>query len=132
MDTNRIIKQWLNDLAFSVATWNLGAHMDLVSENVKVLGIPGIDAIDYAGWLKRRRNEFNKKLLHSLLHRDVTLLQQRPRLITFSVKEQMRDHSKQCIEVEKEITLHQEEDGVWRVIRELILSINTKDYCTSA
>jgi hypothetical protein len=129
MESNVIIKQWLNDLAFSAATWNLDAHMALVSEKVVVLGIPGVDRIDYQGWMKRRRNEFNKKLLHSLVYRDPRVLSERPQFITFSVQEVMRDHEKKCIELEKEVTLHQEQDEQWRVVREQILNIKTRGHC---
>ncbi len=126
MESNAIVRQWLNDLAYSAATWDLDAHMALVSEKVVVLGIPGVGSIDYQGWLKRRRNEFTKKLLHSLIHREPTVLSERPQFITFRVHEQMKDHAKQCIEVEKEVTLHHEADGKWRVVREQILNINTR------
>ena len=132
MESNKIITQWLNDLAYSAATWDLDAHMALVSRKVVVTGIPGIDTIDYNGWKTRRRNEFKKKLLHSLNHRKATVLSERPDFITFSVFEQMRDHLKKCIEIEKEVTLHQEQDGKWRVVRELILKIDASGYCAIA
>jgi hypothetical protein len=103
--------------------------MALVSEKVVVLGIPGVDRIDYQGWMKRRRNEFNKKLLHSLVYRDPRVLSERPQFITFSVQEVMRDHEKKCIELEKEVTLHQEQDEQWRVVREQILNIKTRGHC---
>lgn len=129
MESNQIIRQWLNDVAYSAATWDLDAHMALVSEKVVVLGIPRVAQIDFHGWQKRRRNEFKKKLLHSLLYREPKLLSERPRFITFSVQEIMRDHSKKCIEINKEVTLHQEEDGKWRVVREQILTIGAKGVC---
>jgi len=129
MESNRIIKQWLNDLAYSAATWDLEAHMALVSREVVVLGIPGVDRIDYHGWHKRRSNEFRKKLLHSLLYREPRILSERPQFITFSVQEVMRDHAKKCIEVNKEVTLHQEQDGKWRVVREQVLKIGAKGVC---
>lgn len=130
IESHAIVQQWLDDLAYSAATWNLDAHMELVSKNVVVFGVPGIEKIDYLGWEKRRRNEFNNKLLYSLNHQNPQVLSERPGLITFSVQELMRDRSKQSIELAKEVTLHQEEDGKWRVIRELILEINAKQYCS--
>ncbi len=125
-ESNSIIKQWLNDLAFSAATWNLEAHMDLVSEKVQVLGVPNRKKIDYHGWKKRRHNEFNKKLLRSLTYRDAKLLNEGPESISFSVLETMKDHSMKSIEVKKEITLHQELDGKWRVVREQIINIKVR------
>ena len=132
MESTAIINKWLSDLAYSAATWDLDAHMALVSEKVIVTGIPGIEKIDYQGWEVRRRNEFKKKWLHSLSHRNTQLLNEHPEFITFSVQEQMRDHAKKCIELKKEITLHQEQDGQWRVVREHILDINATGYCTIA
>ena len=129
MESNAIIKDWLNEIAFSAATWDLDAHMALVSEKVVVLGIPGVERIDYKGWKKRRHNEFKKKLLHSLLYREPKVLSARPQFITFSVQEVMKDHVKQCIEITKEVTLHQEQDGQWRVVREQILNIEAKKHC---
>lgn len=129
MESNTIINQWLNDLAFSAATWDINAHMELISENVVVLGIPGVDRIDYQGWMKRRSNEFKKKLLHSLIYREPKMVSERPQFITFSVQELMKDHAKQCIEISKEVTLHQEQDGKWRVVREQILNIDAKKAC---
>lgn len=125
MDSSKIIKQWLNDLAYSAATWNLEAHMSLVSKEVEVLGIPGVSKVDYSGWRKRRRNEFNKKLLHSLHHRDIRVLIEQPQRIIFTVQEVMKDHAKRSIAVSKEVTLQQENDTRWRVTREQIITINT-------
>jgi hypothetical protein len=132
MDSHKIITQWLNELAYSAATWDLDAHMALVSKRVTVLGVPGIERIDYTGWKKRRHNEFKKKLLHSLHHRDMQVLSERPQYIIFSIKEQMRDHAKKCIEVEKEVTLHQEGDGKWRVLHEQFININASRYKETA
>ncbi len=132
MESSTIINQWLSELAYSTATWDLDAHMALVSRKVIVTGIPGIEKIDYHGWKVRRRNEFKKKWLHSLNHRNTEILNEHPDFITFSVQEQMRDHAKQCIELKKEITLHLEQDGQWRVVREHILNINASGYCAIA
>ncbi|MCW8918592.1 MAG: hypothetical protein OQL08_07220 [Gammaproteobacteria bacterium] len=68
-------------------------------------------------------------MLYSLSHRDPRVFSERPRLITFSVLEQMKEHAKQCIEVAKEITLHQEQGGKWRVVREQVLRVNAQKYC---
>ena len=131
MDSNKIVIQWLNDLAYSVATWDLDAHMALVSERVEV-SIPGVDRIDYHGWKLRRHNEFKKKLIHSLYHRNIQILEARPDFISFGVQEQIRDHSNKCIELKKEVTLHQEQAGKWKVVREDVLSVEAKRSCAIA
>ncbi|MDH5784511.1 MAG: hypothetical protein OEZ16_02750 [Chromatiales bacterium] len=128
--SNKIVNQWLSDLAYSAATWDLKAHMALVSRSVIVTGIPGKEQIDYNGWKLRRHNEFKKKLLRGLSHRKVKLIEEQPDSIFFTVLEQMRSHQNQCIELEKEVTLVREEDGKWRVVKENILRIEAKKHCT--
>lgn len=123
MDSQTIVTKWLADFAYSVSTRDLDAHMELVSEKVAVLGLPNAEKIDYAGWMRRRRNEFNKKLLQRLTHSQPTVINSRSAFITFRVQEMLKDQKKNSIEVDKEITLHHEEDGKWRVIREQIFGV---------
>ncbi len=132
MESNKIVTQWLNDLAYSAATWDLDAHMALVSKKVVVTGIPGIEKIDYSGWKIRRHNEFKKKLLHSLSHRKAEVLDERKDFIRFGVFEQMRNHENKCIELQKEVILHLEPDGKWRIVREHIHKVEAKKHCTIA
>lgn len=115
-----IVQRWLNDLAFSAATWNLDAHMALVSNEVKVIGIPGGKVIDYNGWKNRRKNEFNKKLLHSLTYKLINILLQEEDKLLFTVIETMKSNQGKVITVDKAIKLKRENDGQWRVIHERI------------
>lgn len=113
-----IAQQWLDEMAFTAATWNLDAHMQLVSKQVQVTGIPRIESIDYSGWHIRRKNEFEKKLLHSLNYRLQTIHSHYDGLLHFSVEEIMRGFDGKALVIDKEVTLHREEDGRWRVRRE--------------
>lgn len=124
MDSEKIVRQWLADLAYSADTWDLDAHMALISEKVVVMGISGAGTIDYRGWRIRRRNEFSQKLLHGLSYSHIRVLSERPEFITFYARERMRDQNHLHINVDKEVTLHREQDGRWRVVREQILEIN--------
>lgn len=126
MDAREIAQNWLDNLAFSAATWNIDAHMGLVSEQVKVHGIPGIGAIDYQGWRKRRSNEFSKKLLRSLSYRLHNILGHEEDCIRFTVVETMKSSQGQIITVDKAVELRREEDGQWRVVQERIDRIELK------
>lgn len=114
-ETKKIIRGWLDDISFSAATWNLDAHMGLVSRRVKVTGIPNTRHIDYNGWKLRRKNEFDKKLLHSLTYRLHNVLKDEEDRIIFNVEETMKPHKGQSIVSDKDVILRMEEDGVWRV-----------------
>jgi hypothetical protein len=117
-EAEQIVRGWLDDISFSAATWNLDAHMQLVSRQVEVTGIPRIQRIDYDGWRVRRKNEFEKKLLHSLTYRLGKILKEVDDQIHFSVEETMRARSGQTIVADKEVILKREEDGQWRVRHE--------------
>lgn len=121
-----IAQNWLGQLTYSAATCDLDAHMALVSRNVKVLGIPGGKVIDYAGWKKRRHNEFRKKLLRSLSYQLIKVLQYEIKTLRFTVIETMKSTQGQIIIVDKVIKLLREEDGKWRVVQESIDRIELK------
>lgn len=126
MDAREIAQHWLDALTFSVATWNLDAHMALVSAQVKVKGLPGIEVVDYDGWKERRQNEFSKKLLRSLSYRLHTIASQGEDRLLFTVVETMKSNQGQTITVDKAINLRREEDGRWRVVQERIDRIELK------
>lgn len=126
MDAREIAQHWLDELTFSAATWNLDAHMALVSEQVQVHGIPGIDVIDYEGWKRRRRNEFSNKLLRSLTYRLHTILAEEEDSVLFTVVETMKSGQGQVFTVDKAVELRREEDGHWRVVKERIDRIELK------
>ena len=117
-EAEKIVQQWLDDVSFSVATWNLDAHMQLVSRQVKVSGIPRIGTIDYNGWKQRRRNEFDKKLLRSLTYHLYEILSKSDDQLRFTVEETMRGNNGKTLVIDKEVTLNREDDGKWRVSNE--------------
>ncbi len=85
-----------------------------------MIGIPGGKVIDYNGWKNRRKNEFNKKLLHSLTYKLVNILLQEEDKLLFTVIETMKSNQGKVITVDKAIKLKRENDGQWRVIHERI------------
>ncbi|MCW8829880.1 MAG: hypothetical protein OQK94_12625 [Gammaproteobacteria bacterium] len=125
-EAEKIARQWLDELAFSAATWDLRAHMGLVSHQVEVTGIPNVESIGYTGWKVRRKNEFEKKLLHSLSYRLHDILSKEDGQLRFTVEETMRAFNGKVVIINKEITLQREGDGKWRVRREHFERIRTR------
>ena len=121
-----IAQHWLDQLSYSAATWNLDAHMALVSRSVKVLGLPGGKVIEFSGWKKRRNNEFRKKLLLSLSYKLINILKYEKGMLLFTVIETMKSSQGQIIVVDKAINLRCEDDGQWRVVQERIDRIELK------
>jgi len=121
-----IAQQWLNRFSFSAATWNLDEHMALISQEVEVHGLPAAGIVDYAGFKRRRHNEFQKKLLQSITHKGLQLLDSNTEHITFSVKETLKSTRGESFMLDKEIRLRRENDGIWRAVHEIIRQIDRK------
>lgn len=114
-EAESIVQDWLKELTRTATTHDLPAHMQLVSRQVKVVGIPGKGAIDYDGWKLRRFNEFNGKLLLKLGYQLRAIINTKDDQIVFSVQETMKASNGRSIVANKDVVLQNEEDGNWRV-----------------
>ncbi len=121
-----IAQQWLSSLSFSAATWNLDDHMEHISRDVQVHGLPIAGVVDYAGFRKRRHNEFQRKLLLSITHKGLELIESNGEHITFVVKETLKSTRGESFVLDKEIRLRRESDGKWRAVQEQIKYITRK------
>lgn len=126
VECKNIVQQWLNGISFSAATWNLDEHMELISRDVQVHGLPAVGIVDYVGFKKRRHNEFHKKLLLSITYKGLELLESNGEHITFTVKETLKSTRGESFVLDKEIRLRRESDGKWRAVQEQIKYITRK------
>ena len=62
------IRKWLSNITETVKTKDIQKHMDLVSENVVVYGMPSGNTLNYADWRSRRKCEFNRGIIKSLAY----------------------------------------------------------------
>jgi len=114
------IHAWCMNMTSSVLQQDLDAHMQLVSTNIKVYGMPGNGVIDYAGWKIRRKHEFASKELLVLNYRNIRLITSTQRRLTFNVTETMVGKDGKMVILDKNIVLEKETDGQWRVVEENI------------
>ncbi|HEY0635624.1 MAG TPA: hypothetical protein VGE00_09585 [Gammaproteobacteria bacterium] len=126
MESLRIARQWLDRYSFSAATWNLDDHMALISQEMQLHGLPNGGVIDYAGFRRRRRNEFSNKLLLSITHKGLELLESNGEQITFTIKETLKAMRGESFVLDKEVRLRRESDGQWRVVLEQIKYVTRK------
>ena len=117
-----IAEDWLNALRDSVKNKDINAHMQLISKNVHVYGIPGMDTLNYQNWLYRRNNEFSNNKLLSLEHKIVRIKNDQVRRLGFQVEEKMMATDGNAVLISKDILLEREEDDNWRVVEEKIHS----------
>ncbi|MGE0081732.1 MAG: hypothetical protein AB7U81_10580 [Thiohalomonadaceae bacterium] len=122
-----IARELLDELAYTAAVRDLKAHADCFSRKLRVLGVPGVDALDYDDWYVRRSNELCKPLLYSLGYRDLAIKEADDREITFSVREVMKGMQGITMVLDKDMTLAREVDGRWRVVLDDIKGVNFKE-----
>ncbi len=126
MESLRIAQKWLNRYSFSAATWNLDDHMALISREIQLHGMPNTGIIDYAGFQRRRHNEFSRKMLLSITHKGLELVESGAEQITFAVKETLKSTRGESFVLDKEVRLRCESDGQWRAVLETIRQIGRK------
>ncbi len=117
-----IAEDWLKALSESVKNQDINSHMRLVSKNVHVYGIPGIETLNYQQWLYRRHNEFLHNRLFSLKHKIIRIKTDQQRRLGFEVEEQMMATEGKVYIIHKDILLEREQDDNWRVVEEKIHS----------
>ena len=114
------IHAWCRDMTESVLQQDLDKHMELVSNNVKLYGLPGNDIVDYKGWRARRKYEFENQELLVLNYRNARLINASQRRLRFNVIETMVGKDGKMVELDKNIVLEGESGGQWRVVEENI------------
>ena len=115
-----IARRWVEDREISLAVRRLQMHLDLVSEDLRVYGVPGADCLDAEAWAARRRRDWTR--LKSLRHEALRMKNITLRRIRFSVSEVLTTVNGATLTTEKEILLEQEAEGVWRAVEERIRS----------
>lgn len=112
-------------------TANAGAytsHMNLISKQVSVYGVPGFDVIGYNDWARQCEYEFDEGLLKRVSYEGLQLVTVTPGNVLFKTTETVEgnDGSVNCHGVE--ILIRKEEDGKWRVLQERILAEDEMDF----
>lgn len=114
------IKKWLKSVSDSVEKQDLDAHMNLVSENVAVYGMPSGQTIHYQDWKKRRKSEFKRDMLKSLSYNELKIKTIALKRLIFNINEMMESKEGDIVIINKDVVLEQEADQAWRVIEETV------------
>ena len=114
------IKKWLSNVSETVSSKDLNRHMDLISENVVVYGMPGGVPLSYADWRGRRKHEFKLGLLKSVGYNNLRIKNIGLRRLTFNIDEVMDATNGDLVIINKDVILEQEQDKQWRSVEESI------------
>ncbi len=114
------IQKWLSNITETIKTKDIKKHMELVSKNVAVYGLPNGKTLNYADWKKRRQSEFKRGLIDSIQYDKLSIKNFGLRRLTFKIEEITDSSNNALLLVNKEIILEQEQDNQWRVVEETI------------
>lgn len=117
-----IAQQWLENSATTASTNNLIDHMDLISKRVSLTGVPGFDNIGYDDWFAQCEHEFGNNLLKSVDYKGLKLIVDTDTRIMFKTYETVTGADNEVNAQGIEVLIEKEEDGVWRLTQERVLS----------
>lgn len=116
-----IAQQFLDQMAETANALDLDAHMNLISKDVSVFGVPGFDVIGYDDWFNQCKHEFENKLLKQVSYKGLNVLAATPEKIMFKSMETVEDADTTVNSNRIEFIIQKEEGGVWRVSQERVL-----------
>ena len=116
-----IAQEFLNQMAETANALDLDAHMNLISKDVSVFGVPGFDVIGYDDWFNQCKHEFDHKLLKRVSYKGLNVLAETPDKIMFKSVETVEGSDGTVNSNGIEFIIQKEADGVWRVSQERVL-----------
>lgn len=120
--SHEIAQSWLDETAKTASANDLTAHMNLISKHVSLTGVPGFDNIGYDDWFAQCEHEFSNKLLKSVVYRGLKIIVDTDTRIMFKTYETVIGADNETNAQGIEVLIEQEDDGVWRLTQERVLS----------
>ena len=114
-------QQFLDRMAATANALDLEAHMDLISKEVSVFGVPGFDVIGYDDWFNQCKHEFEHGLLKRVSYKRLNVLAETPDKIMFKSLETVEGSDGKANVSGIEFIIQKEADGIWRVSQERVL-----------
>lgn len=117
-----IAQEWMDASAETATARNFDAHFKLISKKVRVTGVPGFESISYDDWARASEQDFKDGTIKGVTYDGLKISAHNDTQIMFKTLEiiQINSGSKKTQGVE--ILIELEEDGVWRVIQERVMT----------
>ena len=113
--------EFLAVMAETANKLDLDAHMNLISKQVSVYGVPDFEVITYDDWFNQCKHEFENKLLKKVSYQGLNILAQTAERTMFKSIETVEGSDGSINTSGIEFIIQKEEDGQWRVAQERIL-----------
>ena len=119
---SKVARDWLDALARTANAKDFTAHMDLISKQVQVFGVPGFEVIGYDDWARQCQHEFEQGILARVSYSGMKVQAMTPGRVMFKTLETLEPTTGESQTQGVEIVIVQENDGTWRVTQERVLS----------
>lgn len=113
--------EFLAVMAETANNLDFEAHMNLISKEVSVYGVPDFEVITYDDWYKQCQHEFENKLLKRVSYNGLNILAETPERVMFKSVETVEGSDGSLNTSGIEFIIQKEDDGQWRVGQERIL-----------
>lgn len=117
-----VIQHWLKEISRTVSVHDHAAHMQLISRDVILLGVPGFDNIGFDDWSKQCAYEFANRLIQRVDYGKIRIRAATEKRILFMTYETVIANDGSVNAQGIECLLEKEDDGQWRLVQERILS----------
>ena len=129
MNPEKIINDWALASCETLENRDVEGHMNLISKQVKVYGLANHEFVDYKFWETQVKEQFSEGLVTSARYYLNSFRVENESLLVFTALEYLIEKDGNEHETPLEVVLFKEEDGVWRVTQQKIL---TKDEAQTA
>jgi len=114
-------QEFLDQMAATANALNLDEHMNLISKDVSVFGVPRFEVIGFDDWSNQCQHEFENRLLKQVSYQGLNILAQTPERIMFKSVETVEGSDGMVNTSGIEFIIQKEDDGQWRVHQERVL-----------
>ena len=119
-----IAKKWMEASASTASNHDFDGHFNLISKQVRVTGMPGFESISYDDWARASKKDFEDKVLESVSYKGFVINAHNDTQIMFKTLESVHVNDGTNKTHGVEIVLQLEDDDVWRVVQERIMTGN--------
>ncbi len=120
--------EMLEALALTANAGAYTSHMNLISKDVSVYGVPGFDVIGYDDWARQCEYEFDEGLLKRVSYEGMRVVTVTPGHVLFKTTETVEGSDGSVNRQGLEIIIRKEADGKWRVLQERILAADEMEF----
>ena len=121
-DPEKIAQEWLDASAQTASDKLFDEHFNLISKKVRVTGVPGYESISYDDWARQSKQEFEDNIIQKVSYEGLKMSAFNDTQIMFKTIESVIANDGTGHSYGVEILLQKEDDGVWRVIQERVMT----------